>query len=201
MRDTIREQAIAETPARRSPRGLGSALPLSYRRMERRAGFEPATSRFTDDVTAIFTTDRETVGGERAMLLLPLRATAFRRAGLEPARRRSALPRSNKHLHHRLADIRRRTSTIAKGTLGNRRYRLSMASTQVLAFRKNRDPRRNGPREAASTVRDVKGGIRTRFSMARSIRNLHHQRSSSREMRQTKLKNEFRRGALNFAPP
>ena len=25
------------------------------------------------------------------------------------------------------------------------------------------DPRRNGPREAASTVRDVKGGIRTRF--------------------------------------
>lgn len=104
MRDTIREQAIAETPARRSPRGLGSALPLSYRRMERRAGFEPATSRFTDDVTAIFTTDRETVGGERAMLLLPLRATAFRRAGLEPARRRSALPRSNKHLHHRLAD-------------------------------------------------------------------------------------------------
>jgi hypothetical protein len=118
--------------------------------MERRAGFEPATSRFTDDVTAIFTTDRETVGGERAMLLLPLRATG--------------------HLHHRLADIRRRTSTIAKGTLGNRRYRLSMASTQVLAFRKNRDPRRNGPREAASTVRDVKGGIRTRFSMARSIR-------------------------------
>jgi hypothetical protein len=115
------------------------------------------------------------------MLLLPLRATG--------------------HLHHRLADIRRRTSTIAKGTLGNRRYRLSMASTQVLAFRKNRDPRRNGPREAASTVRDVKGGIRTRFSMARSIRNLHHQRSSSREMRQTKLKNEFRRGALNFAPP
>jgi hypothetical protein len=123
--------------------------------MERRAGFEPATSRFADDVTAIFTTDRETVGGERAMLLLPLRATAFRRAGLEPARRRSALPRSNRHLHHRLADIRRRTPTIAKGTLGNWRHRL----------------------------------------------NLHHQRSSSHKMRHTKLKNEFRRGALNGAPP
>jgi hypothetical protein len=66
------------------------------------------------------------------MLLLPLRATAFRRAGLEPARRRSALPRSNRHLHHRLADIRRRTSTIAEGMLGNWRYRLSMTSTQVL---------------------------------------------------------------------
>jgi hypothetical protein len=89
------------------------------------------------------------------MLLLPLRATALRRAGLEPARRRSALPRSNRHLHHRLADVRRRTSTIAKGTLENRRYRL----------------------------------------------NLHRQRSSSREMRHTKLKNEFRRGALNGAPP
>jgi len=40
--------------------------------MERRTGFEPATSRFADEVTAIFTTDRELVGGERATLL-PLR--------------------------------------------------------------------------------------------------------------------------------
>ncbi len=160
--------------------------------MVRRAGFEPATSRVADDVTAIFTTDRETVGGEPAMLSLPLRATAFRRAGLEPARRRSALPRSNRHLHHRLADARRRTSTIATGTLGNWRYRLSMTSTQVLAFRKHRDPRRNGPREAASTVRDVKGGIRTRFAMERSIRHLHHQRSLSRKTRQTRLKIEKR---------
>jgi hypothetical protein len=54
--------------------------------MERRAGFEPATSRVADDVTAIFTTDREGAGGVQAMLLLPLRATALRRAGLEPAR-------------------------------------------------------------------------------------------------------------------
>jgi hypothetical protein len=32
--------------------------PLSYRRMGRRTGFEPATSRVADEVTAIFTTDR-----------------------------------------------------------------------------------------------------------------------------------------------
>jgi transposase InsO family protein len=43
-------------------------LPMSsgwtYRRMERRAGFEPATSRVANEVTAIFTTERDWVGGE-----------------------------------------------------------------------------------------------------------------------------------------
>ena len=42
--DTIREQAIAETPAALTC-GREALYPLSYRRMERRAGFEPATSR------------------------------------------------------------------------------------------------------------------------------------------------------------
>src|SRR5258708_23571989 len=67
------------------PAGRAVLYPLSYRRMERRTGFEPATSRVANEVTAIFTTDRERIGGEQAMLL-----TAFRRAGIEPARRRSA---------------------------------------------------------------------------------------------------------------
>jgi hypothetical protein len=39
--------------------------------MERRTGFEPATSRVANEVTAIFTTARDWVGGERSMLLLP----------------------------------------------------------------------------------------------------------------------------------
>ena len=39
--------------------------------MERRAGFEPATSRVADEVTDIFTTDRDWVGGERSMLYCP----------------------------------------------------------------------------------------------------------------------------------
>src|SRR5215472_909828 len=84
--DTAREQAIAETPT-----GLhrpGSALPLSYRRMERRAGFEPATSRFGDEVTAIFTTGRgwdwrgtgDTVAAPKSTS-----ATASLPAGFEPA--------------------------------------------------------------------------------------------------------------------
>jgi len=43
--------------------------------MEHPAGFEPATSRLTDEVTAIFTTDRaKRFGGEQTMLLLPVRA-------------------------------------------------------------------------------------------------------------------------------
>ena len=70
------------------PAGQVALYPLSYRRMERRAGFEPATSRLADEVTDIFTTDREGVGGERAMLSLPPRehsATALLPAGFEPA--------------------------------------------------------------------------------------------------------------------
>src|SRR5260221_13265637 len=67
------------------PAGWAVLYPLSYRRMERRTGFDPATSRVANEVTAIFTTDRERIGGEQAMLL-----TAFRRAGIEPAWRRSA---------------------------------------------------------------------------------------------------------------
>jgi hypothetical protein len=43
--------------------------------MEHPAGFEPATSRLTVEVTAIFTTDRgKRIGREQAMLLLPVRA-------------------------------------------------------------------------------------------------------------------------------
>jgi hypothetical protein len=81
-RNTIREHAIAETPARRFAAGREVLYPLSYRRMERRTGFEPATTRFGDEVTAIFTTDRERVGGEPAMLLLPLRANRLSACGL-----------------------------------------------------------------------------------------------------------------------
>jgi hypothetical protein len=54
---TNRERAIAETPACIAA-SQAALYPLSYRRMERRAGFEPATSRFADEVTAIFTTER-----------------------------------------------------------------------------------------------------------------------------------------------
>ena len=45
------------------------------------------------------------MAGNRRCCCCPCGRTAFRRAGLEPARRCRALPRSNRHLHHRLADV------------------------------------------------------------------------------------------------
>ena len=114
--------------------------------MERRAGFEPATSRLTVEVTAIFTTDRESVGGERAMLLLPLRAPWFRR--------------SNRHLHHRLADAH--ASTIKKARWGTAEIGLS-DSTPVLPRDEGEPWRMRLPCLGRSTVRDFTGGIRTRF--------------------------------------
>lgn len=118
--DTIREQAIAVT---RQATACRKALwPLSYRCMVHRAGFEPATSRVIGEVTEIFTTDRDGVGGERSMLLLPLRAN---RLSARRSRTCSALSR----LYHEVTD----TFTTARpvlshrplrGTLGNERYRL-----------------------------------------------------------------------------
>ncbi len=59
IEDTIREQAMLRPQPAGHPAGRVALYPLSYRRMERRAGFEPATSRVADEVTAIFTTDRD----------------------------------------------------------------------------------------------------------------------------------------------
>ena len=63
------------------PAGQVALYQLSYRRMERRAGLEPATARLTVEVTAIFTTDRDGDGGEQTMLLLPLRANRLSACG------------------------------------------------------------------------------------------------------------------------
>jgi hypothetical protein len=48
-------------------------------------------------------------------------------------------------------------------------------------------------------VRVSKAGFEPALSMARSIRNLHHQRRFSRARRQTGFENKFLRGALNGA--
>ena len=78
--------------------GQAALWPLSYRRMERRTGFEPATSRLSVEVTAIFTTDRDGVGGERAMLLLPLRANRLSARGIRTCSARLCL-------YHEVTDI------------------------------------------------------------------------------------------------
>jgi hypothetical protein len=79
--------------------------------MGHRAGFEPATSRVAGEVTEIFTTDRDGIGGERSMLLLPLRAN---RLSARRARTCSALSR----LYHEVTDI----FTTARPTLSRRLF-------------------------------------------------------------------------------
>ncbi len=58
----------------------------------------------------------------------------------------------------------RRSPSGVDGMLGNRRSRRSMTPTQVIRKKNNRNPRLDGPRMAASTVRDAIGGIRTRIT-------------------------------------
>ena len=128
------------------PAGQVALYPLSYRRMERRAGFEPATSRLTDEVTDIFTTDREGVGGERTMLLPPLRAPFWRR--------------SNRHLHHRRTEA---CASAMSRHAGEQAKSVSVIQLPSIP-RDGREPwRMRDPCLGRSTVRDFTGGIRTRF--------------------------------------
>src|SRR5258708_8221779 len=77
------------------PAGRAVLYPLSYRRMERRTGFEPATSRVANEVTAIFTTDRERIGGGPALPFLPLRAPPFCGPAPKPPGAAAPSPPSN----------------------------------------------------------------------------------------------------------
>ena len=120
-KDTIRERAMLRPQLAAYPACRVALYPLSYRCTVHRAGFEPATSRLSVEVTAIFTTDGDGVGGERATLLLPLRAI---RLSARRVRTCSALSR----LHHEVTDIFTTALTMLahrqlKGVLGNRRYR------------------------------------------------------------------------------
>src|SRR5258708_19162584 len=81
------------------PAGRAVLYPLSYRRMERRTGFEPATSRVANEVTAIFTTDRERIGGEQAMLVLPFAAPPFGGGAMNTRSPVSASPQKNQKPH------------------------------------------------------------------------------------------------------
>jgi len=79
---------------------LKALYPLSYRRMGRRTGFEPVTSRFANEVSAIFTTDRG--GGWRGTR--DAVAAVVGRPPLVMCGNRTRAVRSNRHLHHRRAD-------------------------------------------------------------------------------------------------
>ena len=103
--------------------------------MERRAGFEPATSRVADEVTAIFTTGRvwswRGTGDAVAALKGNPELRHFSRQDTNPrppsANVRPALYRSNRHLHHR-----RPMQCIGfEGHAGERAISASVTSTQA----------------------------------------------------------------------
>lgn len=73
--------------------------------------------------------------------------------------------------------------------LGNGRNRFSAELNAGPSSRNDRNPRHDSPRQAASTVRAITGGSRTRFAIARSNRDLHHQRLA-RGIRERKLPGE-----------
>jgi hypothetical protein len=106
-------------------------------------------------------------------------------------------PRSNRHLHRRLAGA---CASAIVGHAGEQAISASVTATQLRPLRKrNCAGPRASPREAASRCVCQRRDSNPLFPVERSIRNLHHQRRFSRARRQTGLKTNFIRGALNGA--
>jgi hypothetical protein len=135
--------------------------------------------------------------GNKRCCCCPCGRTAFRRAGLEPARRRSAFPRSNSHLHHRLPGA---SAPVVDRYAGELAISVSVTTTQPLALR-TRDCA--GPHAdlclAASRCVCHRRDSNPLFPVERSIRHLHHQRRLSRSDAANRFE-KFRRGAVD-APP
>lgn len=170
------------------PAGRVALYPLSYRCTVHRAGFEPATSRLSVEVTAIFTTDRDGFGGERAMLL-PLRGARPElrhccRRGLNPRPPANNAGRRSTEVTDIFTTARSMLSHRPwKGTLGNRRSRLSVTTTQAPSLRTEPAPGRvQASPEVASRCVCQRRDSNPLYREG-SIRNLHHQRRLSREDR------------------
>ena len=149
--------------------------------MIHRAGFEPATSRVIGEVTEIFTTDRDGVGGEGAMLLLPLRANRLSACGIRTCSALSCL-------HHEVTDIFTTARPMLSrrplmGTLGNGRYRLSVTATQRLSLRREAVPGRVQTFSEAASRCVCQRRDSNPLYRGGSIRHLHHQRRLSRDRR------------------
>lgn len=171
---------------RRTEARRKALYPLSYRCAVHRAGFEPATSRVAGEVTDIFTTDRDGVGGERSMLLLPLRAI---RLSARRIRTCSALSR----LHHEVTDIFTTARPVLSHrplmvTLGNGRYRLFGMATKSPSTTDGSAERIHQRRNSSPLFHRVKYSI---SSPPASV--------EPRSSRQTELQ-KFWRGAVD-APP
>jgi hypothetical protein len=102
----------------------------------------------------------------------------FEPRDLRPAKADGALTnRSNRYLHHRLADARHR---LLNGHAGEQAISVSVTSTPALPCGKCRSRGARQPSPATSTVRVSKAGFEPAFPLVRSIRYLHHQRRLSR---------------------
>lgn len=185
-RDTIREQAIAVT--RRAKARRKALWPLSYRCMVHRAGFEPATSRVIGEVTAIFTTDRDGGGGERAILLPLLRALRASNplGALRLTEVTDIFTTARPMLSHRPL----------MGTLGNGRYRLSVTTTQDCPCGQILRRAACKPLPRSHPGACVKGGIRTRFTVEKYPTSSPPASVEPRPSRQTDLR-KFYRGAVD----
>jgi len=102
------------------------------------------------------------------MLLLPSRASFFRR--------------SNRHLHHRRAATHCCVSALIEVRWGTGDLGVSDSNTGT-PFGAPAPWRVACPREAASTVRASQAGFEPASTIERSIRHLHHQRRLSRSAR------------------
>jgi hypothetical protein len=160
--------------------------------MGRRTGFEPATSRVEDEVTAIFTTDRvESWRGTGDAVAAPksiaeLRHFCRRDSNPRPPNRKAGRRsyRSNSHLHHRLADA---WASAIKKHAGERAISVSVTSTPVSPCGKTKAGARAAFARPLPRCVSQRRGSNPLFPV-RSIRNLHHQRWLSRKMRQTRLR-------------
>jgi hypothetical protein len=165
--------------------------------MRRRAGFEPATSRVADEVTAIFTTDRvDSWRGTGDAVAALAGEPPFGVRGSNPLGAVAPLPRSNRHLHHRLADVLTPAIESARWGTGD----IGVTATQVL-LSENLCCGAWQPLPGHLHSACVKGGIRTRSFPGCEVSEIFTTSVwLSREMRQTELRNKFCRGAVNDAP-
>ena len=106
--------------------------------------------------------------------------------------------RSNRHLHHRPDDAR--TSSVERYA-GEQAISAPVTTTQPRFFTRSKTApgRVHTLCEGRIPVRVSKAGFEPAFSIARSIRHLHHQRRFSRMTRQTGLK-QISCAALGTAP-
>ena len=158
LKTTTREQAIAETPASQGPPGsaLSAELPVHMTPGGIRTRDLSCGKRCNSD---LHHGAWRGLAGNKRCCCCPCGRTAFRRAGLEPARHRSALPRSNRHLHHRQTGA---STPAIDRYAGERAISVSVTTTQRLALRARNcaGPRADLCQAASRCV--CQSGIRTR---------------------------------------